>query len=176
MLHSAAASTLVLVDFQQRLMPSILGGDRVVAEALRLARIARLLQVPTIGTEQNPEGLGESLPEIRQLCARTLAKHHFDGCEDGLADALAEDRRTVIVAGCEAHVCVLQTAMGLLSRGLAVTIVVDAIGSRTERSLNTAMERLAKAGATLATVEMIAFEWMRSSSHPQFRDVLKLIR
>jgi nicotinamidase-related amidase len=176
MLHNASESTLILVDIQQRLMPAIFAGDRVLMEATRLARIARLLNVPVIGTEQNPDGLGEDAADIKQLCDQTLIKHHFDGCADHLVEALSPDRRTAIVAGCEAHVCVLQTALGLLDRGLAVTVVVDAIGARTERSRDTAVQRLSSAGATMATVEMIAFEWMKTSNHPKFRDVLALVR
>ena len=125
MLHSANESTLVLVDLQQRLMPSIFEGERVIKEAVRL-----ILGVPIIGTEQSPEGIGENVSELKRLCDRTLTKHHFDGCEDGLAEAIAASRRHVVVTGCEAHVCVLQTCAGLLQQGLNVTVVIDAIGSR----------------------------------------------
>ncbi|MBP0620936.1 isochorismatase family protein [Cupriavidus consociatus] len=176
MVHIANESVLLLVDIQQRLMPSIFEGDRVVKEAVRLARIAQILDVPIIGTEQSPEGLGENVVDIKMLCDQTLTKHHFDGCEDGLVEALPGQRRHVIVAGCEAHVCVLQTCMGLLKRHAEVTVVVDAIGSRTERNYKAALHRLAEAGATFATVEMIAFEWMETSKHPRFRDVLALVR
>ena len=176
MLHSANESTLVLVDLQQRLMPSIFEGQRVIKEAVRLANIARILGVPIIGTEQSPEGIGENVSELKRLCDRTLTKHHFDGCEDGLAEAIAASRRHVVVTGCEAHVCVLQTCAGLLQQGLNVTVVIDAIGSRVTINRDLAIARLGKAGATLATVEMVAFEWMRTSKHPRFKDVLELVR
>ena len=176
MLHSANESTLVLVDLQQRLMPSIFEGERVIKEAVRLANIARILGVPIIGTEQSPEGIGENVSELKRLCDRTLTKHHFDGCEDGLVEAIAASRRHVVVTGCEAHVCVLQTCAGLLQQGLNVTVVIDAIGSRVTINRDLAIARLGKAGATLATVEMVAFEWMRTSKHPRFKDVLELVR
>lgn len=106
----------------------------------------------------------------------TVAKHHFDAAADGLLEALPVGRTRVIVAGCEAHVCVLQTAMGLLQRGLSVTLAVDAMGSRKVVDKEAAIARLNKAGAEVATVEMVAFEWLRSSQHPRFRDILQLIK
>ncbi|MEX3948641.1 isochorismatase family protein [Paraburkholderia sp. EG287B] len=176
MLHSLSESIVVLIDLQTRLMPAIHDGASVVAQALRLGRIARGLDVPVIGTEQNPGALGENTQEIKDLCSTTVAKHHFDAAADGLLEALPEGRTRVIVAGCEAHVCVLQTAMGLLHRGLPVTVVVDAMGSRKVVDKEAAIARLNRAGAEMATVEMVAFEWLRSSQHPRFRDMLQLIR
>lgn len=176
MLHSLSESIVVLIDLQTRLMPAIHDGASVVAQAARLGRIARGLDVPVIGTEQNPESLGGNAKEIRDLSSITVAKHHFDATADGLIDALPQGRTRAIVAGCEAHVCVLQTAIGLLHRGLSVTVVIDAIGSRKIVDKDAAVARLNKAGADVATVEMVAFEWLRSSQHPRFRDILQLIK
>ena len=141
-----------------------------------LGRIARRLDVPVIGTEQNPAALGENAKEIKDLCSITVAKHHFDATADGLIDALPQGRTRAIIAGCEAHVCVLQTVIGLLHRGLSVTLVIDAMGSRKNVDKEAAIARLHKAGAGVATVEMVAFEWLRSSQHPQFRDILQLVK
>lgn len=176
MLHIPDDSVLVLVDFQPRLMPAIDDGEVVAAQASRLARIAQLLDVPIIGTEQNPAGLGENLPDLKALCSRTVIKHHFDACADGLPAALPSGRKRVVVAGCEAHVCVLQTVSGLLQHGLNVTLLADAVGSRRPLDRDTAITRLSQAGITIATVEMVAFEWLRSSEHPRFRDALRLIK
>ena len=170
------AAVLILVDLQQRLLPSIADGPAVVREALRLAQIARLLDVPVIGTEQNPDALGPNLPELKALCDSTLAKHHFDACRDGLVAALPAGRRHVVVAGSEAHVCVLQTSLSLQAAGLHVTVVIDAIGSRTRQNRQAAVDRLAGAGITCATVEMVAFEWLETCRHPRFREVLALIK
>jgi len=174
--HTTEDAVLILVDIQQRLLPSIADGDAMVREALRLAQIARLLDVPVIGTEQNPAALGPNLPELKALCHSTLTKHHFDACRDGLVAALPARRRHAIVAGSEAHVCVLQTAFGLQAAGLDVTVVSDAIGSRTDRNRQAAVARLAGAGITCASVEMVAFEWLETCNHPRFREVLALIR
>lgn len=176
MLHTISESVVVLVDFQTRLMPAIHEGALVVAQAVRLGRIAQGLDVPIIGTEQTPHALGENATDIKALCSRTIVKHHFDATADGLIDALPQGRKRAIVAGCEAHVCVLQTVIGLLDHGLAVTIVRDAMGSRNVVDRDAAIARLDKAGADVATVEMVAFEWLRSSQHPRFRDILQLVK
>jgi nicotinamidase-related amidase len=175
-LHTIDESVLVLVDLQAKLMPAIHDGASVVAHAVRLGSIAQGLDVPIIGTEQSPAGLGANVEAISSLCSRTLVKNHFDACAEGLVDALPKGRSRVIVAGCEAHVCVLQTALGLLSHGLQVTVALDAIGSRRAFDRDAAISRLVKAGVDAATVEMVAFEWLRSSQHPRFRDVLRLVK
>jgi len=169
-------SVVVLVDLQTKLMPAIHDGEKVVAQAVRLATIAKLLDIPVVGTEQNPAGLGQNVDEVKRLCDVTIAKTHFDGCLDGLLDALPQGRRTVVVAGCEAHVCMMQTALGLLQHGSDVRIVQDAIGSRRPLDRDAALARLKDAGAGLVTTEMIAFEWMGHSDHPRFRSVLSQIK
>ena len=169
-------SVVVLVDLQTKLMPAIHDGGNVIAQAVRLATIAKLLDVPILGTEQNSAGLGENVDEVKRLCDVTIAKTHFDGCLDGLLEALPEGRRTIVVAGCEAHVCMMQTALGLLEHGCGVRIVQDAIGSRRPLDRDAALARLKGAGASLVTTEMIAFEWLRHSNHPQFRSVLSQIK
>jgi nicotinamidase-related amidase len=201
MLLEADESQLVLVDYQARLMPAIHEGPAVLANAMRLARMAQLLDVPVWGTEQNPAGLGENAPELRGLCKKTLSKTHFSGVADGLADwlrpparpqggnarslpkhlqkapqAAAPERAVIVMAGCEAHVCLLQTALDLLDEEFEVWIVTDACGSRTERNRDAAFDRLAGAGAELVTTEMVAFEWLRTSRHPAFKQVLELVR
>lgn len=172
-------SALVLVDYQLRLLPAIDRAEEVMAWATRLADVAAALGVPILGTEQNPDGLGPNAPEIRSRCERTLAKTHFDACADGLVDALRALPRPVhevVVAGCEAHVCLLQTALGLLRAGFAVRVVEPACGSRSADDKAQAMARLRAAGATIVGVEMVAFEWLHDCRDPAFRDVLKLVK
>lgn len=176
MLMSANESVVVLVDLQQKLVPAIAGADAVVAACVRLAQIARLLDVPVFGTEQNPVGLGHNVAPIRLACDQTIPKHHFDACADGLLPLLPPQRKNIVVAGCEAHVCLLQTALGLLAHGYSVWIAIDAVGSRQESNRAAALERLRQNGAQLVSTEMVAFEWLRRSDHPRFRDVLRLIK
>jgi nicotinamidase-related amidase len=179
-LIDAASAALVLVDHQQRLMPAIHEGDRVVAEAARLAEVACALGLPVIGTEQNPARLGPNVTVLRERCTVTLTKMRFDACADGLADVLRGSRpappREVVIAGCEAHVCLLQTALGLLDAGLRVWVVPQACGSRRAADHALAMARLQQAGATLVATEMVAFEGLRDCRDPRFKVVLQLVK
>lgn len=201
MLLDVEDSQLVLVDYQTRLMPALFQADLCVANAMRLAQAARLLGVPIWGTEQNPEKLGPNPPEMKALCRQTLAKMHFSACEEGLVEWLrpaapvkpagnarslpkhlqktpapAESSSAIVVAGFEAHVCLLQTALDLLDEEFEVWVVTDACTSRTERNRDAAYDRLAAAGAELLTTEMVLFEWLRSAEHPQFKAVQALIK
>lgn len=170
-------SVLLLVDFQARLMPSISGGEEAVANAVRLAGAAKLLDVPVVATEQNPAGLGPNVAEIRAAAVATLEKRYFDATrEAGWAQFAPVGRKHVVVAGCEAHVCVLQTVMGLLAKGYSVRLVADAIASRVPESRRVALDRAAARGAEIVTAEMVIFEWLQSCDHPRFRDVLKLVK
>ena len=198
-LLSAEDTQLVLVDYQAKLMPVIHQADNVLANARRLAKIANLLKLPMIGTEQNPEKLGSNDQEIKSLCQKTLSKMHFGACEDGLVELLREppkpmgnarslpkhiqrkqnnqeERNTVVIAGCEAHVCLLQTALGLLEEEFDVWVVTDACGSRTELNRDAAFDRLAGNGAELVTTEMVIFELLRSCEHPDFKAGLSLVK
>ena len=201
MLLDASESQLVLIDYQARLMPALPEADAVLANALRLAQAARLLEVPVWGTEQNPSKLGPNPEALRALCQRTLAKLHFSGVEEGLAEWLrppapkvpqgnarslprhlqkpaepADGRGSIVLAGVEAHVCLLQTALDLLEDEFEVWVVTDACTSRTERNRDAAFDRLAGAGAELVTTEMVLFEWLRTAEHPVFKDVQALIK
>lgn len=171
---------LVLVDWQQRLLPALHGGAAALERALQLADVARLLHVPAIGTEQNPAGLGPNDPAIRNRCASTLSKTHFDACSDGLLPALqaatAKPLRDVVLAGCEAHVCLMQTALGLRRAGLHVWVVAEACASRDPAHHALAMQRLREAGAAIVSVEMVAFEWLRSCEDTAFRSVLARLK
>ena len=215
MLLDADDSQLVLVDYQARLMPLIFENEMIVANALRLARMARAMDVPVWGTEQNPKGLGRNTPELIAAIeavsnaggGKTLTKMHFNAVEDGLADWLRppvrkpaqgasqggnarslprhlqkpaesepEGRNTIVIAGCEAHVCLMQTALGLLEEEFEVWVVTDACSSRSERNRDAAFDRLAGAGAELVTTEMVAFEWLRTAEHPAFKEILGLVK
>ncbi len=200
MLLDSFESQLVLVDYQSRLMPAIFESALVLTNAIRLGQLARLMQVPTWGTEQNPTKLGESVVEVKALCANTLSKMRFSAVQEGLlpwlrpsanpvvgnARSLPRQRResaarltarnTIVVAGCEAHVCLLQTALDLLDDEFDVWVVTDACGSRTERNRDAAFDRLAGVGVELVTTEMVAFEWLRTAQHPEFKAVQMLIK
>lgn len=204
MLLDAEECQLVLVDFQVRLMPVMLDAPAVVANAVRLARAAALLKVPVFASEQNPSKLGASVPELAEALAiarvRTLSKMQFSAVEEGLGEWLrppappvqgnarslpkhlqkpaspGPERATIVLAGCEAHICLLQTALDLLEDEFDVCVVTDACSSRTERNRDAAFDRLAGAGVELLTTEMVLFEWLRSAEHPAFKEVQALIK
>ena len=197
-------SQLLLVDYQAKLMPAIHEGPSVLANARRLVQMARLLKMPTFVTEENPASLGGTVPELQSLIAqaggKVFQKMSFSAVADGLAELLrpparapqgnarslpkhlqkpaqpASERNTLVIAGCEAHVCLLQTALDLLDDEFEVWVVTDACGSRSERNRDAAFDRLAGAGAELVTTEMVAFEWLRSAEHPAFAEVLALVK
>lgn len=207
MLLDADDSQLVLVDYQSRLMPAIFENSLVLANAVKLARMARLLEVPLWGTAENPGSLGPLVPEVQAAIAaaggRTLDKMSFSAVADGLLDLLRpparlpgvgrnarslpkhlqkpppepeEGRSTIVIAGCEAHVCLMQTALDLLEEEFEVWVVTDACSSRTERNRDAAFDRLAGNGAELVTTEMVAFEWLRTAEHEVFKEILGLVK
>ena len=201
MLLAAEHSQLVLIDFQPRLMPALWEGPAVLAQARKLAELASALQVPVWGTEQNPSRLGSLDEDLRRHCQKVLAKMQFSAVEEGLGEwlqppepaaprgnarslprhlqrpqAQAPERKSIVLAGCEAHVCLLQTALDLLEDEFEVWVVTDACSSRTERNRDAAYDRLAGAGAELVTAEMVAFEWLRSAEHPAFKTLQALFK
>lgn len=202
MLMDADESQLVLIDYQDKFLPALWEGQACWDNALKLAQAAHLLGLPVWGTEQNPSRLGSLPPAMKALCRQTLSKMHFSACEEGLLELLQPipalkpvqgnarslpkhlqkpvatepERRSIVVAGVEAHVCLLQTALDLLEEEWEVWVVTDACSSRTERNRDAAYDRLAGAGAELVTTEMVLFEWLRTAEHPQFKEVQALIK
>ena len=174
MLLTAAGSALLLVDLQERLVPVIHEGETVVARAVRLAEAATLLDVPVCATEQYPTGLGHTVAPLAGHPQNVVAKTAFSAVAD--SRVLPPTAREVVVAGVEAHVCVLQTVAELLSAGFRVAVVADAVGSRDPADRDAALDRMRAHGAEVVTSEMVLFEWLRDSAHPRFREVQKLLR
>ena len=175
---SAADSVLVVVDIQDKLLSKIPTAATLVRNTAFLLDVARLLDVPARGTEQYPKGLGPTTAEIaRRLPAELPAKTKFSCCgaESFLTDLLGLRRPNVILAGMEAHVCVLHTALDLIEADFTVWLPVDAIASRTALDAETAIRRLEKSGAIPTTAEAVAFEWVADAAHPQFKVVSKLV-
>lgn len=200
MLLDADESHLVLMDYQERMLPAIHDGAAILARAVQLARGAQLLGVPCWAVEQNPAGLGSTNASLAPFVVKTVAKMSFGAGEQliprlrpparaagGNARSLPRHLRkpaepepqgptSVVLAGCEAHVCLLQTALELLDEEFEVWVVTDACGSRTERDRDAAFDRLAGAGCELVTTEMVLFEWLRTAEHPAFKDVQALVK
>ena len=169
-------SILLLVDFQIRLMPAIDQAAVAVRNARRLVDMASLVNVPVVFTEQNARGLGQTIAELRIDSGKPIHKMHFDAVrEPGFLAAIPVDRQ-IVVAGCEAHVCVQQTVLGLLDTGRKVYLVRDALGSRHPENKETAIGRMQRHGAEIVTTEMVVFEWLGSAEHPRFREAIALVK
>jgi nicotinamidase-related amidase len=170
-------AVLLLIDLQQRLVPAISDNETMIARAVRLAEAAQLLGVPVRATEQYPAGLGPTVAPLAAYPQAVLAKTTFSATGDpGFAELLPAGASQVILAGCEAHVCVLQTALGLLASGHRVIMAADAIGSRDPADRTAGIDRARQNGAEIVTSEMVLFEWLCDAQHPKFREVQKLLR
>jgi nicotinamidase-related amidase len=170
---NAAQSALMVVDMQNRLAPAIAGFSDVELQCRWLIEVAHQLNIPVLATEQYPHGLGVTVQNLLALLKtdQILEKIHFDATAEPAVQAWLADHKTkqVVLAGCEAHVCVLQTALGLLAQGVQVYLVVDAVGSRRASDKQLALARLQQAGAVLVSREMVAFEWLNRAGTEQFR-------
>jgi len=177
-----AQSLLLIVDIQERLAPHILHGEALIARSAALLAAARRFGIPAIVTEHCPEQIGGIVAELRrQLAAGEIfAKTRFGAADHPafVARLEAHGRHQIIVAGMEAHVCVLQTVLGLAARGYAVTIIGDAVGSRAARQDDRrfALERMRCAGAMTAGTETVLFEWTQAGDDAAFRDILALVK
>jgi nicotinamidase-related amidase len=172
-------TALLVIDVQEKLIGLVPGYDRLVWNIGRLIDGALILSVPVLATEQYPKGLGTTTAELaRRLPKPIWEKLTFScaGCNDVL-HRLAELQVTkVLVAGIEAHVCVLQTALDLLAQGYRVYAAVDAIGARFDIDCQTALRRLESSGATLVTTEMALFEWCQTAGTPAFKQLSALVK
>ena len=187
-------SQVVMIDFQEKLMPVIADSAFVLEQAHLLAKVASTLGVPLWGTEQNPSKLGSNPSSWRDLCKQTLPKMHFSACDEGLLECLKPTPQApqgnarslpkhlqkntsnkvkdqIVLAGCETHICLLQTAIDLMQEEFEVWVVVDATGSRRARDKDAALDRLAGAGAELVSLEMVIFEWLGTAEHEHFKTI-----
>jgi nicotinamidase-related amidase len=173
-------TALLVIDIQERVHAVMRYREEVENNAQKLIRGCQLLQVPIFLTEQYPKGLGHTIASIRYALQATLPiqKMTFSCCgSDELMKTFREKGiRQVVLAGIETHVCVLQTALDLLADNFQVHVARDAVSSRRELDHQTALQRLAQAGAIITTVEMALFELMVRADSAEFKEVSKLIK
>lgn len=180
MLIEPESSCLIVIDMQERLVPAMQAPARTIKNAVTLMRAAHVLSVPTVLTEQYPKGLGHTVPELIAVSegAPIIEKLHFSCMKDtGFAKHFVSlKRKQAVVAGMEAHICVLQTGMNLMEQGYEIFIVTDATSSRTPESEKACLDRLSAAGAEIVTTEMVVFEWLGQAATPEFKKLLPLMK
>lgn len=183
-------SVVTVIDLQGKLMDMIYRPELVIAASIRLLKLADLFQVPVILTEQYPKGLGKTHPDVLEVFnSLTTQKHYlektsFGCCGDSQFAALlqkscpdiAKSDRQIVVAGIEAHVCVLQTVLELLQDDQEVYLCWDCVSGRGEEYRKHALDRMTQAGAFLTNHESVGFEWARDKSHPNFKAVNQIFR
>ena len=182
MLIHTKDSCLIVIDMQERLVPAMQAPARTIRNARVLITAAQELAVPVLLTEQYPKGLGHTVPELAKAAAAAkatiLPKMHFSCMEDpGFAAAFkATGRRQAVIAGMEAHICVMQTAVSMMDQGYEVFVVTDATSSRTLESEKACLDRLQASGAGIVTTEMVVFEWLGRAGTAAFKALLPLIK
>lgn len=173
-------AVLVLVDFQGRLAEIVDRSELVLPNMLAMVKGCQMLDIPILPSLQVPEKLGPLLPELAEALCETqpVAKKAFSAFRepDFMLSLDKTSRKQILLAGIEAHVCVLQTGLDLLNSGFEVYVLSDGVFSRSAENHQLALHRLHDAGATLTSVEMALFELIRTSEHPSFRTIAKLIK
>lgn len=180
MLLKRERTCLLMIDVQERLVTAMDGVDRLVANCAILLKAAARLGVPVLLSEQYPKGLGPTVPALSALvpAVSPVPKTEFScTAAPGYLDRLrATGRDQAVLAGIEAHVCVLQTALGLRELGYPVFVVADAVSSRQPNSVALALARLREAGVSVVTTEMVVFEWLGKAGTPEFKELTALIK
>jgi nicotinamidase-related amidase len=174
MLIKSDQSMLLLIDLQEKLAPAIEDIDAVLRHNLWLVDIAQRLSVPVGATVQYPSGLGPLVPELdaRIEPDRIVEKLHFSAVADGCLEAMPDfSRPQIVLTGTETHVCVLQTALDLLTLGKEVFVVAEAVGSRRLTDKELGLARLRQEGCRIVSREMVAFEWLRKAGTDMFRQI-----
>jgi len=175
---------LALVDFQERLVSAMPEGvgEKLVRNACILAQAARECGIPVLLTEQYPRGLGKTVSELSAALGeeiQPIEKVDFNCCRvPGFTDLLqkAAPRRQVILCGIESHVCVLQSALGLMEAGYNVFVAADAVGSRTKLNWSLSLDWMRQAGAMVGSCEIFLFQWLRAAGSERFKLLSKLVK
>jgi nicotinamidase-related amidase len=183
MLIEAQKSTLLLVDVQERLLPAMAVPEEVVKRCSILLKAARALDVPVAVSEQYPKGLGHTVPELKAEIgnAPVFEKLAFScwkdaAIKDHMIGHHERQRPLVILAGIEAHVCVLQTAADLSVAGFGVFAVADAMSSRAPSSHALALDRMRQSGVSVVNTEMVVFELLKQAGTAEFKALSALVR
>ncbi|TKR92532.1 hypothetical protein L596_007168 [Steinernema carpocapsae] len=168
---------LLICDLQEKFRSNICHFPEIVQVSKRLLCAAKVLDMKVVATEQYPKGLGHTVDELKfkELNVSVVEKTHFSMCKPEVQAVLGKDINSVILCGIEGHVCVLQTALDFLEKGIDVHVVVDAVSSRSMADRKYAFKQLERAGAVLTTSECVILGLVGGAAHPKFREVQKII-
>ena len=171
-------TAVVVVDVQEKLVPAVLNPSHLRWNIRRIIDGAKVLGVPILATEQYPEKLGPTVPELAAELSDVPAKLSFSCCgSEQFVDQLKKaDVYKVLVCGIETHVCVMQTVFDLLTAGYQVYVPTDGVSSRFAHDRDTALRRMEVSGVTLTTTEAALFEWCQAAGTPEFKQISALIR
>jgi len=179
-LIDADTSCLLVIDIQAKLNPVMFDPLRVPEGAAKLLLGASIIGVPAVVTEQYSKGVGPTVDDLQDFMPEgsPMEKNTFSCMADDAFTARfrALGKTQVVVAGIEAHVCVLQTCLQLIAEGVQVFVVEDATASRTVENHRAGLERIRHAGGHIVTVEMVLFEWLKRSGTPEFKQISQLIK
>ncbi len=174
------STCLILIDFQEKLIPAISGNEAVSENIVKLLKAFNILKIPVFYTEQNPEKLGKTPARIKDLITQPdpYVKTTFSiiGLPKLWEQVREHGLNSVVLAGIESHVCVTQSALDLYENGLRVSVPQDCTGSRHIHNYQTAMNRLRSAGIDITCVESVIFELIDDYTIPEFKDVLKILK
>ena len=166
-------SCFLIVDIQEKLAPAVSDHETLVSNTCWLAEIAQTLNIPMLASEQYPQGLGHTLPQILSFIPpeNVMEKQHFSCMSEPACNTAINAIRPnqVIIAGMEAHVCVLQTAIQLKQQAREVYVLEDCIASRNPADKHLAIERMRQCGIYVVSKEMVAFEWMQRAGTETFK-------
>lgn len=174
----ALRSALLVIDFQEKLCPTIPAAEAVERQLVRLVEVAHLLNVPAAATVQYPKGLGPLVSSLQEAFPSPEEKLAFSAavCRDALDGWAADGRDQIVVVGIETHVCVQQTVLDLIAEGQRPFVVADAVAARNDTDHQIALQRMRDNGATITTVEAVMFEWLGTSDRPEFKPISKIIK
>ena len=177
-------SALLIIDIQEKLVMASKYGPEVATTVAKLAKAANILAIPTIVTEQYPQGLGSTVTEVQDNLSSTYSrfeKKAFSALlEEEISNKISELKANgitqIVLCGIETHICVLQTAADLIANGFEVFVIKDACASRNKKEYKTGLELLKQYGAKISCVEIALFEWLKTAKHPNFKEVQALIK
>ncbi len=175
----ADSTLLVVIDIQDALARAMHDAKQLIAGAVKLARGMKVLDVPAIFTEQNPAGLGPTVPPLAEVLEeQPITKRAFSCCgAPAFVQAVeAAGRKQIVLCGIESHVCVYQTAVDLLARGCEVQVAGDAVSSRTEANKQVGLDKMRAAGAGVTSVETALFELLKVAEGPKFKEILAIVK